>query len=66
LRNVQNEVIRFVKNVKIAYCARYFDLLCNSPSTVSAYADEGELLVLTAFLTSGSLSKTTSFPRQCA
>ena len=37
--------------------ARHFDLLRNSPSTVSAYADEGELLVLTDSLTSASLPK---------
>ena len=35
-----------------------FDLLRNSHSTVPSYADEWELLVLTALLTSGILSKT--------
>ncbi len=34
-----------------------FDLLRNSPSTVSTYADECELLALTASLTSASVSK---------
>ena len=38
-----------------------FDLLRNSPSTVSIYADECELLVLTALLTSARLSKNKSF-----
>jgi len=41
----------------MARCARRFDLLRNSPSTVSTYADECELLVLTALLTYVSLSK---------
>ena len=34
-----------------ACCARHFDLLRNAPSTVSAYADECELLVFGAPLT---------------
>ncbi len=34
-----------------------FDLLRNSPSTVSIYADECELLAFGASLTSASLSK---------
>ena len=38
-----------------------FDLLRNSPSTVSIYADECELLVLTALVTSARLSKNKFF-----
>ena len=38
--------------------ARRFDLLRNSPSTVSIYADECELLAFDASLTFASLSKT--------
>ena len=34
-----------------------FDLLRNSPSSVPMYADEGELLVFGASLTSANLSK---------
>ena len=41
--------------------ARCFDLLHNSHSTVSTYADERELLVLTALVTSARLSKTEFF-----
>ncbi len=48
---------------KKACCARLFDLLCNSPSTVSTYADECELLVLTALVTSVSLPKNLFFDR---
>ena len=40
-----------------------FDLLRNSPSTVSIYADECELLVLGSPLTSVSLSKNEFFDR---
>jgi hypothetical protein len=40
---------------KTACFARYFDFLRNSRSTVPLYADERELLVLTASLTSASL-----------
>lgn len=43
---------------KMPCFARHFDLLRNSPSTVSIYADECELLVFGASLTSVSLSKT--------
>ena len=46
-----------------ACCARRFDLLRNSPSTVSTYADECELLALPAFKTSASLSKNLFFDR---
>ena len=42
--------------------ARHFDLLRNSPSTVSIYADECELLVLPALVTSASLSKNKFLP----
>ena len=38
-----------------------FDLLRNSPSTVSIYADECELLAFGASLTSASLSKKPMF-----
>ena len=38
-------------------------MLRNSPSTVSTYADACELLALTAFVTSASLSKNKFFDR---
>ena len=43
-----------------------FDLLRNSPSTVSIYADECELLVFGAPLTSASLSKNLVIASQCS
>ena len=46
---------------KKACFARHFALLRNSPSTVSTYADECELLVFDASLTSASLSKNRFF-----
>ena len=42
---------------------RHFDLLRNTPSTVSTYADECVLLVLTTLVISASLSKNLFFDR---
>ena len=48
---------------KKACFARHFALLRNSPSTVSIYADECELLVFDASLTSARVSKNRFFDR---
>ena len=54
---LQKSTLSFHKKPAIPCPARRFDLLRNSPTTVSTYADECELLALTASLTSASLSK---------
>ncbi len=60
--NKHNRVV-FAFQIRKPLRRKGFDLLRNSPSTVSPYADECELLALAAPLTSASLSKNKFFDR---